>query len=281
MKDEEPGAQVQGCGARTWPECSWRHCEQLPAGWAAHPDLQRCHHLLLRLGHVVHQGRLRHRVRRHHLAAGVLRRVRGVVCDAAALQELNVQRRQRSPFQCSRLPCPRLTSQGHVHRPCKYIRCTCAMSATMKAIKLKAMLNPLGLHSTWNDNPIALTVSTVWPCFCARGQCQKEMPQRNTLKAFSWNQGKWFTNVQSAAASSLTERTTAGGARRAGSPLLAEWSAHCDSDRVLLASYIRSYISWLKLMCTRLSSNAIILQYYIRNMHCEFFWSFKRHCPCC
>lgn len=112
MKDEEPGAQMQGRGARAWAGHGTDH---LPTGRAAHSYLQRRHHFLLRVGHVVHQGRLRHRVRRHHLAAGVLRRVRGALCDAAAIQEPDVQHRERDPVQQSGLPCPCLTPQGHVH----------------------------------------------------------------------------------------------------------------------------------------------------------------------
>lgn len=215
MKDEEPRAQVQGCGARTWPGRSW-HCDQLPAGWAAHPNLQRLHHFLLRLCHVVHQGRLRHRLRRHHLVPGVLRRVCGAVCDAAALQKSDLQHYQWSPIQRLCLPCPRLTSQGHVHWPCKYIRCTFC-DATKKKEPEAPYADLPCLHLTINNNQIVLTLSTVWSCFFCffftRGQCQKETPQRNTLKAFNWNQGKWCTNVQSAAASSLTEHTTAGGAK--------------------------------------------------------------------
>lgn len=112
MKDEEPGAQMQGRGAQPWTE---RGGDQLPAGRAAHPHLQRRHHVLLRLRHVVHQGRLRHHVRRHHLAAGLLCRVCGAICDAAALQESDVQHCERDPFQHPGLPRSRLTPPGHVH----------------------------------------------------------------------------------------------------------------------------------------------------------------------
>lgn len=118
MKDEEPSAQMQGCGAQSWAGRS-RGRNQLSAGRTAHPYLQRRHHFLLCLRHVVHQGRLWHYVRCHHLAAGVLRRVCGAVCDAAALQESDVQHCEWDPVQLSGLSCPRITPQGHVHRPRK------------------------------------------------------------------------------------------------------------------------------------------------------------------
>lgn len=114
MKDEEPGAQMQGRGARA-RACRERGRNQLPTGRAAHTYLQRRHHFLLCLRHVVHQGRLRHRVRHHYLAAGVLRRVCSAVCNAAALQESHIQHCERDPVQHSGLPCPCLTPQGHVH----------------------------------------------------------------------------------------------------------------------------------------------------------------------
>lgn len=116
MKNEEPGAQMQGCGARAGAGRGrgWYH-HHLPAGRAAYPYLQRRHHFLLCLRHVVYQGRLWHRVRRHHLAAGVVRGVRGTVCDAAAIQESDVQHCEWDPVQHFGLPCPCLTPQGHVH----------------------------------------------------------------------------------------------------------------------------------------------------------------------
>lgn len=66
---------------------------------------------------MVHKGRLRDHVRRHHMAAGVLRRVCGAICDATPLQESDVQHRERDPFQHPGLPCSSLTPPGHVHRP--------------------------------------------------------------------------------------------------------------------------------------------------------------------
>lgn len=41
--------------------------------------------------HVVHPGRLRHRVWRDHVAAGLLRRVCGRLRNAAAVEECGVQ----------------------------------------------------------------------------------------------------------------------------------------------------------------------------------------------
>lgn len=114
MKDEEPGAQMQGCGAQPWPE---RGRDQLPTDWPVHPHLQRCHHVLLCLGHVVHKGRLRDHVCRHHVAAGVLRRVCGAICDATPLKESHIQHCERDPFQHPDLPCSRFTPPGHVHWP--------------------------------------------------------------------------------------------------------------------------------------------------------------------
>lgn len=114
MNNEEPGAQMQGCGA--WARAEQRRgSNQLPASRATHPHLQRRHHLLLCLRHVVHKGRLWHRVRRHYLAVGVLCRVCGAICDAAALQESDVQHLEWDPIQLSGLPCPLVTPQSHVH----------------------------------------------------------------------------------------------------------------------------------------------------------------------
>lgn len=116
MKDEEPGAQMQGCGAWAW--AGWgrgRGRSQLPTVRAAHSYLQRRYHFLICLRHVVHQGCLWHCVCDHHLAACAVRRVCGAVCNAAALQESNIQRCEWDPVQHSGLPCPRFTPQGHVH----------------------------------------------------------------------------------------------------------------------------------------------------------------------
>lgn len=87
MKDEESGAQMQGCGAQP---SARRERDGLPAPRAAHPHFQRSHYGLRGVGHVVRQRRLWHHVRRHHMAAGVLRRVRGGVRDAAARQESDI-----------------------------------------------------------------------------------------------------------------------------------------------------------------------------------------------
>lgn len=157
---------MQGCGARTWAECHW-HCDQLPAGWAAHPNLQRCHHFLLRLGHVVHQGRLRHHLRRHHLVAGVLRSVCRGVCDVAALQEFDLQPCQRSYFQRACLPCPRLTSQGHVHWPCKYVL------AMQPKMSVKTYANAC-LHLSINKNQKVHPKPTVWSCFALGGSAKRK-----------------------------------------------------------------------------------------------------------
>ena len=128
MKHEEPGAPMQGPGARprgAWPGGPWPSGVpsgvpgRLPAGRAAYPHLQGHHHLLLGLRHVVHPGRLRHRVRGHHLDAGALRRVRGGVRHAAALQEPDIQPHQRRGVQQPGLPRPRLALPGHVHRSCE------------------------------------------------------------------------------------------------------------------------------------------------------------------
>lgn len=158
---------MQGCGARAWAERA-RGGNQLPTGWAAHPHLQRCHHFLLCLRHVVHQGRLWHCVCRHHLAAGVLRRVCSAICDAATLQESDVQHRERDPFQHSGLPCPCLTPQGHVHRPC-----TWDLFGDIYTCKLKVRWQAC-LYMMINELQILLKSSTVWSCFLLGGGAKRE-----------------------------------------------------------------------------------------------------------
>lgn len=158
MKDEEPGAQMQGCGARAWAEWSW-DSNQLPAGWAAHPYLQRCHHVLLCLCHVVHQGCLWHCVCCHHLAAGVLRRVCGRFRDAATLQEFDVQHRERSPFQRSGLPCPCLTPQSHVHwsrKACYVIFVNCTQKKYLKLLFACLILKGKLIMLCWQYLPCGL-----------------------------------------------------------------------------------------------------------------------------
>lgn len=105
---------MQGRGAQPWPK--WGR-DQLPTSWPAHPHLKRCHHVLLCLCHVVHKGCLWDHVQRHHVAAGVLRRVCGAICDATPLQKSDVQHREWDPFQHPGLPCSCLTPPGHVHWP--------------------------------------------------------------------------------------------------------------------------------------------------------------------
>ena len=68
---------------------------------------------------MVHPGRLWHGVRGHHLVPGVVRRLRGQLCHAAARQELLVPTAQRGRFQHTGRAGARLAHAHHAHRPGK------------------------------------------------------------------------------------------------------------------------------------------------------------------